>query len=160
MHAGGACLVCVIAEGGKMRRTVLLCLVLTLAGSFLAAGSNSSQTTDTFPAFWREFKRTVISRDEQSVIRLTKFPIGISNDAKPVQNRAEMKRRFSEIFDQHTNAAKCFSEREPSQDTESPNRYTISCPNKDDNFVVYEFERTNSGWKFVHRQFPTKCSCR
>jgi hypothetical protein len=119
-----------------------------------------SRLDDGFPAFWKRFKAAVISRDKKAVAALSKFPIGMSNGASNVSNGAELGRRFSEVFAQDTNAAVCFAAKEPVADIESAGRYTIACPNKDDNFVVYEFELNQKEWKFIHREFPTKCGCR
>ena len=91
-----------------------------------------------------------------SVITIRHDCIGAAN----IANRGELARRFGDLFDRDTNAALCFTNKEPTIDTESANRYAIACPNKDDNFVVYEFERSRAGWKFIHREFPTKCGCR
>jgi hypothetical protein len=121
---------------------------------------HDSQRGDGFPAFWQKFKTAVISRDKKTVAALSRFPIGMSNGAADIPNRAELGRRFGEVFDQDTHAAQCFAVKEPAMDTESADRYTVTCPNVGDKFVAYEFERTRKEWKFVHRQFPTKCGCR
>jgi len=137
----------------------MLCLVIS--GTALAmAGRNFSRRTDDFPAFWKKFKSAVISRDKKTIAALSRFPISMSNGVSNISNSAELGRRFGEVFDQDTNAAQCFAETEPTADTESPDRFIVTCPNKGDNFVVYEFEQTKVGWKFIHRQFPTKCGCR
>ncbi len=144
-----------------MKRTFLLFLWLILSGVSLATTAvNYSQRNDGFPPFWKKFKTAVISRDQKHVAALSKFPLTLSNGAANIADRAELARRFSDVFDHDTNAAQCFASKEPTIDTESANRYTIACPNKDDNFVVYEFERSGTDWKFVHREFPTKCGCR
>ena len=121
---------------------------------------NRPQHGDDFTAFWKKFKAAVISRDQKRVAALSRFPLTMSNGAANIANRGELARRFGDLFDRDTNAAQCFASKEPAIDTESANRYAIACPNKDDNFVVYEFERSGAGWKFIHREFPTKCGCR
>jgi hypothetical protein len=144
-----------------MKKIVFLSVSLLIGGASLTMAAHHGQPRkDAFPAFWQKFKAAVLTRDKKAVAALTRFPIGVSNGAPIIQSSAELSRRFSEVFDQDTNAAQCFAKTEPTADTESPDRYTVTCPNKDDNFVVYEFERTQQGWKFIHRQFPTKCGCR
>jgi hypothetical protein len=119
-----------------------------------------SQRNNDFPAFWQKFKSAVIRRDPKSIAALSRFPIGMSNDVPAISHSRELSRRFAEVFDRDANAAACFARTEPTADTESGDRYAISCQSNADNFVAFEFERTPHGWKFVHRQFPTKCGCR
>jgi hypothetical protein len=122
--------------------------------------ARDTQPTDGFPAFWEKFRSAVISRDKKAVAALSRFPIGMSNEVPAISNSRDLSRRFAEVFDQDANAAACFARTEPTADTESRDRYAISCQSNADNFVAYEFERTPQGWRFVHRQFPTKCGCR
>ncbi len=143
-----------------MNKIVVFSMVLLIGGASLVMGARDTHHINDFPAFWQKFKAAVISRDKKSVATLSRFPIGMSNGASDIPNRAELGRRFGEVFDRDTNAAQCFAVKEPALDTESADRYTITCPNVADNFVAYEFERTQKEWKFVHRQFPTKCGCR
>ena len=135
-----------------------VCLFATVITVGLAAPAPLPQNG--FPAFWIKFKLAVINRDKKTVVALSRFPVTMSNGARRISDAAEFRRRFEEVFDRDTNAAQCFADKEPSIDTENSNRYSIACPNKDDNFVVYEFERSDKDWKFVHREFPTKCGCR
>ncbi|PYS24676.1 MAG: hypothetical protein DMF72_04380 [Acidobacteria bacterium] len=138
---------------------LLLCLLVSGAAVEMA-GRNSAQPNDEFRAFWARFKTAVIAKDKKTVAALSRFPLTMSNGAANIADRAELARRFGDLFERDTNAAQCFASKEPTIDTESSNRYSIACPNKDDNFVVYEFERSGTDWKFVHREFPTKCGCR
>lgn len=143
-----------------MKKTALFSLCLFLIGASLATAARGPRQQNTFPAFWEKFKSAVIKRDKKAVAALSSFPIGMSNGAANIANGRELSRRFSEVFDQDTNAAQCFATRGATVDTERPERYTVVCPNKGDNFVAYEFELKQNEWKFVHRQFPTRCDCR
>ena len=146
---------------GKMRAAAFLMLCLLVSGTALAmAGRNPSQRNDSFSAFWKEFKNAVITRNKKAVAALSRFPVGVSVGVPSIESSTDLSRRFAEVFDQDTNAAQCFAKTEPTADTESQDRFSITCPNKEDNFVVYEFEQTKMGWRFIHRQFPTKCGCR
>ena len=138
---------------------LVLCL-LVCGAALVTPAHNFAQPTDDFSAFWGKFKAAVIARDKKTVAALSRFPLTLSNGATNIADRGELARRFGDLFDRDTNAAQCFASKEPAIDTESANRYAIACPNKDDNFVVYEFERSRAGWKFIHREFPTKCGCR
>jgi len=144
----------------KLKKITLFFLCLFLIGGAAAMAARAPQPKNDFPAFWGKFKSAVISRDKKTVAALSRFPIGMSSGASNIANSRELSRRFSEVFDQDTNAAKCFLTTAPTADTERPERYTVVCPNKGDSFVAYEFERVHDDWKFVHRQFPTNCSCR
>src|SRR6267378_4824759 len=130
----------------KVKKITLFFLCLFLIGGAAAMAARAPQPKNGFPAFWGKCKSAVISRDKKTVAALSSFPIGMSNGVSNIANSGELSRRFGEVFDQDTNAAKCFSVKEPAVDTETPDRYTVTCPNKDDNFVVYEFERTQKEW--------------
>jgi hypothetical protein len=144
-----------------MRKVILLGILLLLAGTALSTGKRvGSRSDDGFPAFWIRFKTAVIAGDKKAVAELSKFPIGVAEGVPDIHASAELNRRFDDLFNKQTNAAQCFATKEPTKDTESQNRFTVVCPNKLDNFVVYEFENTKHGWRFIHRQFPTKCRCR
>lgn len=146
---------------GQAARIKRLILILGLCGTaLLTPWSTFSQRDDSFQLFWRKFKTAVIRRDRNAVARLSTFPIIVAEGVPKIQNSEELSRRFSDLFDRQTNAAQCFSTKEPTADTESPDRFTIVCPSERDIFVAYEFERTQKGWKFIHRLFPTACRCR
>jgi hypothetical protein len=123
-------------------------------------GSGLSRTDDSFLVFWKKFKTAVIRRDRKAVAKLSKFPIAVADGVPSIQNSAELSRRFSDLFNRQTDAAQCFATKQPVPDTESPDRFTVVCPNEKDVFVAYEFERTDLGWRFIHRKFPTNCGCR
>jgi len=142
-----------------MKKALGLCLLFCVTVVPLASGA-FSRPDDSFQIFWRKFKNAVIRRDKRSVARLSKFPIAVADGVPDIQNSAELSRRFGDLFDRQTNAAQCFATKQPVPDTESPDRFTVVCPNEKDVFVAYEFERTDVGWRFIHRLFPTNCGCR
>jgi hypothetical protein len=145
-----------------MKRTTILGLCLFIGGTVLPIGqSKSAQRNSSLESFWQKFKTAVISRDKRTVAGLSQFPLIIAESAPKIGNSAELGRRFGEVFDQNANAAQCFDKKGPTPDTENANRYTVVCPvNEGKDFVVYEFEQTKLGWKFIHRQFPSICRCR
>ena len=143
-----------------MKRTTLVWCLLLCGTALPIAGPTLAQKDDSFFSFWRRFKTAVIQRDKKAVARLSTFPLAVADGVPNIQNSAELNRRFGELFDRQTNAAQCFVTKQPSVDTESPDRFTIVCPNEKDIFVAYEFERTPKGWRFIHRLFPTNCGCR
>ena len=142
-------------------RKVSLGLCLLICGAVLPLTSVAFfRRDDSFQTFWTKFKTAVTRRDKKTVARLSKFPIAVADGVPDIQNSAELSRRFSDLFDRQTNAAQCFATKQPVPDTESPDRFTVVCPNEKDVFVAYEFERTKLGWRFIHRLFPTNCGCR
>ena len=134
-----------------MKRAVVLCLCLLLSVTVVAlAGKNSAQSSDAFHPFWQRFKRAVISGDKQTVAGLTRFPLGMSYGIRSIKNRAELGRRWREVFNRQTDAAQCFAKKAPEQDAENPKRFSVACPDEGgEEVVIYEFERTRTGWKFV-----------
>jgi hypothetical protein len=134
-----------------MKRATVLCLVLILSGTALTVTvANSAQSNGTFNAFWQKFKTGVIMGDKEAVAALSKFPIGMSYGIRSIKNKAELSRRFKDVFNKQSNAARCFAKKEPEKDADNAKRFSVACPNEaGDDVVVYEFELTGSGWKFV-----------
>lgn len=60
---------------------------------------------------------------------------------------------YSKIFNSEADGAKCFAAEKPERETAS--RYIIACGFKNDSSgdggkpIVYSFESTKTGWKFV-----------
>lgn len=134
-----------------MKRATLLCFCLLMSGSVLALTSDTYvKRDDAFQAFWQKFKTAVISKDKKSVAALSRFPIGMSYGIRSIKSPADLNRRYREVFNTQTDAAKCFSSKEPVADTDNARRFNVGCPDAAGNeVVIYEFERTKTGWKFV-----------
>jgi hypothetical protein len=138
-------------RGGKMKRATILCLCLLLGGTSLAmTGWASAQSNDAVKTFWQKFKTAVINGDKETVATLSRFPVGMSYGKASVKNRAQLLRRWREVFNEQSNAAQCFAKKGPEMDASNPKRFSVACPNEaGDEVVIYEFERTPTGWKFV-----------
>jgi len=134
-----------------MKRTIILSLFLSLSATALALTPiRSRQGDESFNVFWQKFKTAVISGNKAAVASMSKFPVEMSYGIASIRNRAQMLRRYREIFKQQTDAAQCFSKKTPEVDTQEPKRYSIACPDAGGNeVVIYGFERTRWGWKFV-----------
>lgn len=134
-----------------MKRATLLCLCLFLSGTALAiTGGTYAKHDDAFQSFWQRFKSAVINGDKRAVAGLSRFPIGMSYGIRSIKNSAELNRRYLELFNKQTNAAKCFSNKKPVADADNAKLFTVGCPDAAGNeVVIYEFERTKTGWKFV-----------
>lgn len=135
-----------------MKRATVLGIFLLLSGTALAmaGGAHAQEGNDAVKTFWEKFKTSVISGDKATVATMAKFPVGMSYGVATVKNRAQLLRRWREVFNQQTNAAQCFAKKGPEMDASNPKRFTVACPNEaGDEVVIYEFERTPTGWKFV-----------
>lgn len=131
-----------------MKRTLMLLLLLGIA---LNTGTVSSQRRpDDFKPFWENFKTAVINGDKNTVASLTKFPLGMSYGIRSIRSRAEFMRRYREVFNQQTDAAKCFAEKEPAKGEAKTPTWIIYCPDEGGSEVVaFIFERGKPGWRFT-----------
>lgn len=134
-----------------MKRSITLCLSLLLcATALVAAAGNSTQTDDSIKTFWQKFSAAVGKGDKETVASLTKFPVEMSYGMAPVRNKAQLLRRYRQVFNQQANAPKCFTTAQPVKDEQDPKRFTVACPDSAGNeVVIYHFEWTRAGWKFV-----------
>ena len=113
----------------------------------------SSFAQTDFSTFWQKFKSAVIGGDKAKVAEMTKFPVSMSYLEKPVKNKEDFLRRYSEIFKGEANAPQCFGNAKPQK--ESAKRYNVYCPFKDtpndwENVPIrFLFESTKGGWRFV-----------
>jgi hypothetical protein len=74
----------------------------------------------------------------------------MSYGKRTIRNRTELSRRFAEVFNEQSDAAKCFARKEPETDPENPKRFSVACPDEAGNeVVIYQFERGKLGWRFV-----------
>lgn len=109
-----------------------------------------SQTPDSRQVFWQQFKTAVTKRDVQTVARLSRFPIGMSYGIPGIKTKAQLAKRFRQVFNEQTDAAACFGKAKPEVDPANAKEFTVACPDAAGNeVVIYHFEQTKSGWKFV-----------
>ena len=81
---------------------------------------------------------------------MTKFPVGMSYEIRSIRSRAELLRRYRQVFNEQTDAAKCFEKARPEMDSQNPKQFTVACPDSAGNeVVIYHFKKTWAGWKFV-----------
>jgi hypothetical protein len=114
--------------------------------------SNSFGQTD-FSAFWKKFKSAVTAGDKSAVAAMTKFPLSMPYEQKKVKDKADLLRRYDEVFKGEANAAQCFAKAEPKKD--SGRGYEIYCPfkatpnDRENTPIRFYFELTSTGWKFA-----------
>lgn len=132
-----------------MKRTLAPSLILLLAMTAQGFVLNSAAQAD-MQAFWEKFRMAVIKSDKTTVAAMSKFPIEMSYGIASVKSKAELNRRYREIFNQQTNAAKCFESAKPEVDAGNSKRFSVACPDAAGNeVVVYSFVLTRAGWKFA-----------
>ena len=121
-----------------MKTITTLSLLLLLTGA---------QSTD---SFWQEFKTAVSKRDVETIARLSKFPIEMSYGIPSIKTKAQLAKRYRQLFNEQTDAAACFSKAKPEMDAANPKHFSVACPDAAGNeVVIYHFEQTRTGWKFT-----------
>lgn len=120
-----------------MKTIITLSLLLSLAGA---------DATDTF---WQSFKTAVSKRDVETIARLTDFPIEMPYGISAIRTKAQLTRRYRQVFNEQSDAVACFAKKKPEMDADNPKHFSVVCPNSSgDEVVVYHFEQTRTGWKF------------
>jgi hypothetical protein len=146
----------------KTAPTLFACLLLSGAAVAFSPGS-SSQNNDGLEAFADKFRTAVIKGDKETVIGLSGFPIRMPGRVKSIKNAAELRLRYSEVFNKHISAAKCFREKyndpnfaesktsfvEGLRNSENPKLAGFNCGDNSGYFYDYIFALTATGWKFV-----------
>jgi hypothetical protein len=136
-----------------MKKITVLCLSLLLSGIALAGASGKAArrpSDDSIKVFWQKFKAAVSAKEVEAVASLSKFPIEMSYGIASIRNKAQLRRRYREVFNEQTDAAKCFATAQPEIDTTNRRRFTVACPDAAGNeVVIYHFLQTRSVWKFT-----------
>jgi len=118
--------------------------ITTLSLLFLLSGVDATE------AFWQSFKTAVGKHDVETIARLSKFPIEMSYGIPSIKTKAQLAKRYRQLFNEQTNAATCFEKAKPEVEADNPKRFSVTCPDAAGNeVVVYHFEQTRAGWKFT-----------
>jgi hypothetical protein len=133
-------------------KIILVLLTLSFATfnpQFSTAGV--SQAEPSLETFWAKFKLAVTKGDKESISGMSEFPIGMPYGFRKIRTRAELLKRYREVFNIQVNAAKCFAGAHPTVDTSAKNQFTVGCKDKAGNeTVVYGFVKTRGIWKFKY----------
>jgi len=125
----------------------ILALAILTIFSFTAGAS--AQNNSSIETFWVKFKTAVIKGDKESVAAMTQFPIGMPYGQAAVRTKAQLLKRYRQVFNSEANAAKCFADAKPEKDPARPKEFTIGCDNgSGEKVVIYAFSLTKAGWKF------------
>jgi len=134
-----------------IRKTVRASLLLLMVVFLLPTTTRSFQGDPSIQTFWLKFKAAVIKGDKAAVAQMSKFPIEMQYRVRSVRTVAQLNKRYREVFNGETNAAKCFAEAKPDVDPQNPKWFTVGCRinNTGDVAIVYGFVKTKTGWKFT-----------
>lgn len=92
----------------------------------------------------------VSKRDVETIARLSKFPLEMSYGIPAVKNKAQLSKRYRQVFSEQTNAAACFAKAKPEVNADNSKLYSVACPDAAGNeVVIYHFAQTRTGWKFT-----------
>ncbi|MDQ5843736.1 MAG: hypothetical protein M3539_00380 [Acidobacteriota bacterium] len=130
---------------------LLLTLSLTLTASATApAPVSAGQLDASHLVFWQKFRDAVIKGNKPAVASMSQFPISMPYGMAMVRNRAQLLRRYRQVFNHEGSAAKCFESAKPNIDPARLNEFTVGCKNAaGDEVVIYSFTRKPNGWKFT-----------
>ena len=118
--------------------------ITTLALLLLLPCADSAET------FWQTFKTAVSKHDVETIARLSKFPLDMSYGIPSIKTKAQLSKRYRQIFNEQTDAAACFSKAKIEMDPENAKHFSVACPDAAGNeVVIYHFEQTKAGWKFA-----------
>ena len=133
-----------------MKRTITLGLALAMIAIVLVqTPARTAQGDSSVEAFWTKFKAAVIKSDKDAVAQLSQFPLGMPYGVPAVKTKAQLIKRYRQVFNGEADAAKCFSEARPKIDPDNRKRFTVGCKNAaGDEVIVYNFVLTKAGWKF------------
>ena len=130
--------------------TSLLLSIICVIATCLNSGVPFSQAPDARQTFWQQFKTAVTNRDVPTVARLSQFPIGMSYGIPNIRTKAQLTKRFRQVFNEQTDAAACFDKAKPEVDPANAKAFTVACPDAAGNeVVIYHFQQTKAGWRFT-----------
>ena len=136
-----------------MQKASILVLSLAVIGtgvlSQVPANAKGAQGDDSIQVFWEKFRAAVIKGDKSLVADLSQFPISMPYGLPTVRTRAQLIKRYRDVFSHETDAAKCFSTAHPEIDQARPKVFTVACKNAaGDEVIIYSFARARNGWRF------------
>jgi hypothetical protein len=130
-------------------------ILTTCLNAIILFGSANAQSG--FDAFWAKFKAAVSSDDKAAVASMTEFPFSTGYDPSSkkgegyIKTRASFLRQFKHIFNDETDAVKCFKGATPEKEGKG---YAVTCsfrqePPGSEKPFVYSFKLTKLGWRFA-----------
>ena len=123
--------------------TLVCALIFTVASAVTLAASQSQDS------FWTKFKTAVIGGDKETIALLSQFPIDMPYGVPSVRTKAQLIKRYRQVFNGEANATKCFAGARPESDPARPREFTVACDNgSGEKVIIYRFVLTKTGWRF------------
>ena len=118
----------------------------TVSGLTFPRQNNANSARD---AFWDKFKTAVIKRDKATVAELSQYPISMPYGMRSVRSKAQLIKRYREVFNHEGDAADCFKTSQPYSEAAKPKEFSVGWKNAaGDEVVIYSFVLTRNGWRF------------
>ncbi|MEK6335654.1 MAG: hypothetical protein AABM67_11945 [Acidobacteriota bacterium] len=132
-----------------MRRKAIAGFVVLIVSLGFATSAHV-QRDQSIETFWTKFKAAVIKGDRAAVGQMSQFPIEMTYGMPSIKTAAQLNKRYRQVFNGETDAARCFAEAKPEIDPQNSKRFSVACriQNTGDFVIIYSFSRTRAGWKF------------
>jgi hypothetical protein len=115
-----------------------------------ASTSAPLQSDPSIQTFWSKFKNAVTKGDKEAVASMSKFPVEMPYGFPKIRTKAQLIKRYRELFSVQANAVKCFAGAMPKVNEQDKNQFTVGCKDKAGNeVVVYGFGKTAGVWKLI-----------
>ena len=121
----------------------LAALCLFVPPSSVNATAQEANATPAMKEFWSKFQRAVAKNDREAVAALTKFPLAMPYGVPGIKTRAQLAKRYGEIFDAETK--KCFATARPQVEDAKAKKFSIHCGEA----MMYWFEFSGGTYKFA-----------
>jgi hypothetical protein len=130
----------------RIIKTTLMSLIILI--SVLSVSGSTFQTDPSIDAFWMKFKAAVIKSDKEAIATMVQFPITMSYGVPAIRTKAQLFKRYRDLFSRQSDATKCFAAAQPEADAASKNKFSVACKDAAGNeVVIYGFVRTRGVWK-------------
>lgn len=130
----------------KIARTKLLVLLVAIV--FSSVSAFTAQTDPSLDTFWMKFRAAVIKGDKEAVATMVQFPIAMPYGVPPIRTRAQLLKRYRDLFNRQADAVKCFGSAKLEADPAIKNQFTVVCKDAAGNdVVIYEFVKIRGVWK-------------
>jgi hypothetical protein len=131
-------------------KIILLLLAVTFATANPRALNAGVQLDSSIQTFWTAFKTAVTKGDKTAIASMSQFPIKMSYGVPAIKTKAQLSRRYRDLFKVQADAVKCFAEATPKMDDHDKSQFTIGCKDKaGEEVVVYGFARKRGVWKLI-----------
>ena len=130
----------------RIRKLNLASLIIVLG--VLSVSGTAFQTDPSIDTFWIKFKTAVIKSDKEAIATMIQFPITMPYGVPAIRTKAQLLKRYRDLFNRQADAAKCFAEAKLEADASSKNKFSVACKDAAGNeVVIYGFVRTRGVWK-------------